>query len=522
MSVINPEPPSLPLKGSSSATAPGGLLLPQRSTVKLSSRIDVWDDDPIRFVAEAFQPDKGGSVTLAPWAEKFMRSLRTERRITIRACRNASKTTTLGFSSLWWVTRRERSKVIFSATRKDQLNDANWAEMKYWVSRMEPSLRQSFNVSGDMIKVGGTADNFIAARAAAADNIAASLGQHSENFLWAMDEASGIADGVFNAAIGSMTTPGSAIVLSGNPTNTSGFFYRTHMHPDLAQLWHRIHVSVYDVKDQPWFDEQWIEFARAQWGEDSPEWQSYVLGEFPTAQERCIIPIYAIHDAVIRDAIKTEGYFPIWGFDPAAGGDRCALAKRQANFLLEPVMTWRERIIEESVKTVVHEFHQAKDQGNPPAAICVDATGMGIQVAQDMRRLGLPVIEVPFSERASKPDMYQNKRVEMYFSASEWFKSGIVKMPADDLLVEELAAATYDLPETESAAGTRRRGYLMGPKAAIKERIGRSPDRGDAFCLTFCAPQRERDAGYLSRSFGALRDRYSRRRNEYQGSWMAL
>lgn len=520
--MINPEPPSLPLKGSSSGIAPDGRLLPPRSTVKLSSRIDAWDDDPIRFVAEAFQPDKGGSVTLAPWAEKFMLCMRTERRVTIRACRNASKTTTLGFLSLWWVTRRERSKVIFSATRKDQLNDANWAEMKYWVSRMEPSLRQSFNISGDMIRVGGTADNFIAARAAAADNIAASLGQHSDNFLWAMDEASGIADGVFNAAIGSMTTPGSAIVLSGNPTNTSGFFYRTHMHPDLAQLWRRFHISVHDVKDQPWFDEGWIEFARAQWGEDSAEWQSYVLGEFPTAQEKCIIPIYAIHDAILRDVVKTDGYFPIWGFDPAAGGDCCALAKRQANVLLEPVKRWRERFVSESVKVVVHEFHQAKDQGNPPAAICVDATVIGIQVAEDLRKLGLPIIGVQFGGRATRPDMYQNMRVQLYFSAAEWFKSGIVKMPADDHLVEELAVAKYEIPEANSTDGNRKRGYLMQPKLEIKKQIGRSPDSADALVLTFAAPHRERDAGYLSSTFGALRDRYSRRRNEYQGSWMAL
>lgn len=521
MSVINPEPPSLPLKGSSSGIAPDGRLLPPRSTVRLSSRIDAWDDDPIRFVAEAFQPDKGGSVTLAPWAEEFMLCMRTERRVTIRACRNASKTTTLGFLSLWWVTRRERSKVIFSATRKDQLNDANWAEMKYWVSRMEPSLRQSFNISGDMIRVGGTADNFIAARAAAADNIAASLGQHSDNFLWAMDEASGIADGVFNAAIGSMTTPGSAIVLSGNPTNTSGFFYRTHMHPDLAQLWRRFHISVHDVKDQPWFDEGWIEFARAQWGEDSAEWQSYVLGEFPTAQEKCIIPIYAIHDAILRDVVKTDGYFPIWGFDPAAGGDCCALAKRQANVLLEPVKRWRERFVSESVKVVVHEFHQAKDQGNPPAAICVDATVIGIQVAEDLRKLGLPIIGVQFGGRATRPDMYQNMRVQLYFSAAEWFKSGIVKMPADDHLVEELAVAKYEIPEANSTDGNRKRGYLMQPKLEIKKQIGRSPDSADALVLTFAAPHRERDAGYLSRTFGALRDRY-RRRDDFQGSWMAL
>lgn len=509
-------------EGFISASPPGGSELPPKAvTSNLREFLDKWDNDPLGFFDEAFLPDaKGNKLRLAKWLNSTAAALVTERRVSIRSCRNAGKTTGLALISLWWVVRRLRSKVVYSATRKDQLYDANWAEIKHWHGRLEPSIRDSLFVTSDKVTVGGTPDNFIVARAANSKNSIASQGAHSDNFLWLMDEAAGIDDAIFDVAFGSMTTPDATMMMTGNPTLTSGWFYRTHMHPQISKNWWTLGVSAFDVQDEPYFRKEWIEEARKTWDEESWQWQAYVLGEFPTAQENAIIPIYKINDATNRKVVQSPGYFPIWGFDPAAGGDKCALAKRHGNILLGKVETWVSKDTQVSIDRIASEFHAAKEEKCPPAAICVDATGMGITIAQVLRRLGLPIISVGFSERAGEQNLYGNKRVEMYFKAGEWFSGPTVRIDFDDQLIEELAAARYILPDAGDGS-SKRRGYMMEQKALVKERIGRSPDRADAFCLTFCAPSRERNPGFMASDFPALAGLYSRRRPR-RGSWMAM
>ena len=65
-------------------------------------------------------------------------------------------------------------------------------------------------------------------RTASKDNPEALQGFHAEHLLFLIDEASGIDDIVFEVGMGALSTPGAKVVMAGNPTRTSGFFYDTH------------------------------------------------------------------------------------------------------------------------------------------------------------------------------------------------------------------------------------------------------------------------------------------------------
>src|SRR5262245_32484989 len=65
-------------------------------------------------------------------------------------------------------------------------------------------------------------------RTASKDNPEALQGFHAEHLLFLIDEASGIPDIVFEVGMGALSTPGAKVVMAGNPTRTSGFFYDTH------------------------------------------------------------------------------------------------------------------------------------------------------------------------------------------------------------------------------------------------------------------------------------------------------
>lgn len=61
-----------------------------------------------------------------------------------------------------------------------------------------------------------------------------------------VDEASGVDDRIFQAALGTMPTSVAITVLAGNPMWQSGFFYDTHTW--LAERWTGHRVSSEDMK----------------------------------------------------------------------------------------------------------------------------------------------------------------------------------------------------------------------------------------------------------------------------------
>lgn len=194
-----------------------------------------------------------------------------------------------------------------------------------------------------------------------------------------------------------------------------------------------------------------------------------------------------------RKAVPLEGYHPVWGFDPAAGGDRSVLVKRRAN-IVENIVWWRERDQAVSMDKVRRHFWDTPDK-DKPAAIVVDAVGMGAPIADVLRRDGLPIVHWVSSENSTHKTLYRNKRAEMWHLGREWFEQQTVVIPDDDELVEELAAPIRFVPkDTNTSYGTA---YIVEAKDEIKERIGRSTDLADAFLLSLCAKWRERDADYL-------------------------
>ena len=85
------------------------------------------------------------------------------------------------------------------------------------------------------------------------------------------------------------------------------------------------------------------------------------------------------------------------------------------------------------------------------------------------------VNEVPFGGGASDSDHYLNVRAEMYFRAQRWFGGGgIIR---DEKLAEELRVQRYQIVKESK--------FKLVEKDVIKDVLGHSPDRADAFALTF-------------------------------------
>src|SRR5262245_18232455 len=100
---------------------------------------------------------------------------------------------------------------------------------------------------------------------------------------------------------------------------------------------------------------------------------------FPTSDDETVIPLELVLGAVGRN-VSSLDYYPVWGVDVARfGDDRTALAKRQANTLLEPIMWWHSTDLMATVGRIKTEYDETH-YDNRPWAILIDVIGLGAGV----------------------------------------------------------------------------------------------------------------------------------------------
>jgi phage terminase large subunit len=277
--------------------------------------------------------------------------------------------------------------------------------------------------------------------------------------------------------MGALSTPGAKVVMAGNPTRTSGFFYDTHH--SLRDRWHTMHVNCLDVPRA----QGHIEDIKAKYGENSNAWRVRVVGAFPTADDETVIRLELVQAAVGR-SVSSLDYYPVWGVDVARfGDDRTAIAKRQVNRLLKPIKHWSGSDLMATAGKIKAEY-DATEYGMRPSEILIDAIGLGAGVFDRCKELGLPVRAINVGEAAASRENCMRLRDELWFKGREWFQNRLCSIPQDDGLIAELTSPTY----TFSSTGK----MVVEAKADMKKRSLRSPDLADAFLLTFACGERRK------------------------------
>lgn len=169
----------------------------------------------------------------------------------------------------------------------------------------------------------------------------------------------------------------------------------------------------------------------------------------------------------------------ILGVDPARfGDDRSVIFKRQGLQAFTPLV-YRGIDNMDLAARVAAQIEQWQ-----PDAVFIDS-GAGAGVIDRLRQLGYDVTEVPFGGKATMPNLFVNRRAEMWWGMKEWLDLGGA-IPNDNALKQELATPIYWF----DSAGRK----VLEPKDEIKKRLqgGGSPDMADALALTFAYPVKKR------------------------------
>jgi hypothetical protein len=397
------------------------------------------------------------------------KSLVTRRRVTIRSGHGTGKSAFDAWSILWFLTCYFPCKVPCTAPTAHQLQDVLWSELAKWHRRMPADLGLEFEWKSDRFELkAARSESFAVARTSRPEQPEALQGFHSDHILFLIDEASGIPDKVFEVAEGALSTEGAFVVMAGNPTRMDGYFYDSHHR--MRERWAALH---WDGEDSPLVAKDYVDDMAAKYGRDSAIFRIRVKGEFAGNPDG-VIPLDWIESAYRRPVAPLG---PIrWGVDVARfGEDESALAKRQGNTILEKTKTWSGKDTMQTAGLLKIEYDQTPSNLRPEA-ICVDVIGIGAGVVDRCRELGLPVVAVNVAETPAVTAQYNRLRDELWFEAREWFQRRDCTMPEDEALTAELTLPTFKV----LSSGKKQ----VESKDELKKR-SKSPDRADAFCLTF-------------------------------------
>lgn len=173
----------------------------------------------------------------------------------------------------------------------------------------------------------------------------------------------------------------------------------------------------------------------------------------------------------------------VFGVDPARKGDRTVIAIRQGRKMFDPIVynDMDDMKLAGILATLINKHN--------PQKVFID-TGTGWGPIDRLNELGFSRIVqgVNFGEKSLQPDVYKNKRAEMYYAFREWMEKNEVELPKSEDMTMDLLA----IPDSMNDSSGR---LILPSKDKIKKDYKKSPDIADAMVLTFAYPVRENIAG---------------------------
>jgi len=448
--------------------------------------------DPVRFAREVL----GVHVTDA--LRNFLVALLGNRNVTWRSGHKTGKTTAFAVAALWFFCSFERACVPIVAVKEAQIDFGVYKELRRLHrgalipigGELHATCRGGLHEASDDRKVWGMT----------AQKPEGVQGISGPNVLVLVDEASGVPDPVLEA-IGTSTAGSGGFVrkaYAGNPTRTSGGFYRSH-HAEKAN-WFCLHTSSEDTPNARGATgadvvpglagPDWIAEWKANPGEDSPEYAIRVKGEFHSGAEGKVVAAEAINTAeALWDATAFEGQLQL-GIDPAGDkttNDETAIAVRRG-LKIGTLLTWRgltpDGIVENALALL--ESHRLPREAKP--RIALDAEGViGIDVERALRArllrdpeaFELVIVRGSKMPRQGGGSKYQLLRDEVWGEFRDWVEAGGA-IPTRSKLRQDLNAP--DFVNVLCKDGRER--LSATPKKDLKKILGRSPDEGDAATLS--------------------------------------
>jgi phage terminase large subunit len=414
-------------------------------------------------------------------------SLVASKDVGVESATGTGKTFSGALAALWWLACFEMAQVVTTAPKAEQLEVNLWKE----INRLWPRFAAEYpdaEIGQLRIRMRPKRDDwgargFGCAVRAGEESATKAQGFHAEHLLILLEEVPGIDPAVMTAFENTVTGPHNLRVAYGNPDNVldtlHGFCTSAGVeHIRISALDHP-NVVCQDPSIVPGaVSQKAIDRRLVKYGEDSPLYQSRVRGVCPEEASNALVKVKWCRDAIARAEdpefrAKESKEAGAMGVDVANSyaGDRAAIAKGVGAWCQE-LRAFPCPNANVLGNDVVREA-AASDIG--AHRIGVDIVGVGVGTYNEMVRIGYAPQALnggatpPPSE--TPEEKYANLRSYMWWQLREDLRTGVIALPDDERLVEDLTAPTW------SPEGGK---ITVESKDKIRKRIGRSTDRGDA------------------------------------------
>ncbi|MEH2960088.1 terminase B [Candidatus Merdisoma sp. JLR.KK006] len=317
-------------------------------------------------------------------------------------------------------------------------------------------------------------------------------GYHEDNMLFIVDEASGVADPIMEAVLGTLSGENNKLLMCGNPTRTSGTFYDAF---NADRALYRCHTV--SSADSPRTNKDNIESLIRKYGKESNVVLVRVFGEFPNQEDDVFIGLSLCEQCSNRsyelpDDLRSP--YIIFGVDVARFGDDETVIYRNNRGKLELAKHRRGQDLMKTVGDIVSLYRKTiKEFPDYKGRIYVniDDTGLGGGVTDRLREVKreqnlhrLYVIPINAAERietdtkAGKDaaEHYNNLTTHIWATLKELLEKKQVEIEDDSETIAQLSTRKYFMASNGKLE--------LESKKEMKKRNVSSPDRGDAIALS--------------------------------------
>ncbi len=402
--------------------------------------------------------------------------------IAVASGHGIGKTTLVAWLIDWFCTSFPNPQIVVTAGTAKQLETKTWRELSKW--HRVSMHKDYFQWTATKYYLKEQPETWFAAAIPWSEHNADSFaGTHEKYVLVIFDEASAIADIIWETVEGAMTTAVCVWIAFGNPIRNTGRFKACF--GKFRKYWETRKV---DSRTAKVANQKQIAQWKEQYGEDSDFFRKRVRGEFPKHSTNQLISEETLD--LCRE-FKAYGYesFPIRiGCDVAGEGeegDDTYISVVQGNKIHELFRLKAKdpvQIYTEIVKTF--DYWKMK---NDRIGIFIDAIGIGAGVYSMVRRglTGVPVFGVISGAKANDEIRFVNVRIEMWYNMAGAFKEG---MDMTTLKREDYDRLKEDTTNIEYFEHPQNQKFQLEAVKDIKERDLPSPDAGTAVALTFAYP----------------------------------
>lgn len=464
----------------------------------LAAQLRRWRDDPVTFFWEALGLKLTNQQTelvrlvgdmVKAKVKKSCKGKLTEREadlalklgISIHSGKGLGKDFILAGVSAWFLVCLPDFKGLITAPTAKQIEDIYAAEVRRVLRDSPAQVWQFIEVlrGGVYLKTGTKKDGaFITRRTvnvrSGSDEQAETLqGLHADYMCLMVDEASGVPDPVFGPLESTLTGFCNFAILSGNVTRGSGYFHRTHYNEMDRKLWEcvRWNAEESDLETIKPGLAAHIERYKARYGSDSTPYRVCILGLPPLADTDALIPLEWIYDAIDNDIEPGDTDPLLLGVDVGRGGDPSVAVIRKGG---KVIRISKNHAADSSV--VASWVAGLIDELEPDDTI-IDTCGLGVGVADVLRKDGYRIKYVNVSKVASVKDRYERLRSELYFERLRAaFEARTISIPRDQDLIDELSVIKIEAWEPKVVVESKRKMLSRGVA---------SPNIADALMLTY-------------------------------------